>query len=148
MNMPKRLKISCVIMTVGIIIGIAISVVDLVVPLFAQNAFEGYVGEPWDKLTENRPQYGALYEHLSRASDFYWLTISIFTLLTIFFAYAKGEKWAWVALLITGILANGTNLFFGLVFSDNAGAALGMIGVCVTLFALLLPAKDIWTANH
>ena len=58
----KLLKLSWIILAVGTVVGMAISVVNIIKPLpfFLQDAFEAYIGQSWSTLVEQQPKYTRL----------------------------------------------------------------------------------------
>ena len=135
------------ILAIGTVVGIVVAVVSIINPLFTNGAFEGYTGQSWSEFAEQQPEQAALYQHLSRAGDLYWLVGAVICLFVILASYRKGEKWAWTAILTAGALAHGGTIVFGAIFSDPLGITLGIISMCVLLVALLIPAKEIWKAK-
>lgn len=145
----KLLKLSWIILAVGTVVGMAISVVNIIKPLpfFLQDAFEAYIGQSWSTLVEQQPKYAAMYEHLARECSCYWFVGSLYALFIIFAGYRQGQKWAWIALLLACILGYGSLTVFAAVYFGLAGTWLGIISLCVGLVALLLPVKEIWGAK-
>ena len=144
MEESKLLKISWIILTVNIAFGMVCSVVNIIDPIFMRSSFETYHGSDWSAFAEEQPKHAVMYEHLGRESSGYWFVGSLCVLFIIFGAYRRGEKWAWTALLLAGLLACGTFIAYSAIYDDVVGLWLGILGLCVDLVALLIPVKEIW----
>ncbi len=147
MQESKLLKISWIILAVGIVGGIVITVASIINPLLTDYVFESYTGQDWNEFTEQYPKHAALYEHYSKLGNSHSLVAYIYALFIVFASYRKGAKWAWVALLLATILGSGSVVRFEATFSGGVGLGFGTIGLCVGLVALLIPAKEIWKAK-
>ena len=147
MEDSKRLKISWMILAIGTVISIVVCIMSIINPLFTKGMFESYVGQSWSEFASEYPKHAALYQHHSRLVNCYWIAGSVFALFVILVSYRKGEKWAWAALLTVNILAQGTIIIFGAIFTDPVGIALGVISIAVVVIALLIPFKQIWAAK-
>lgn len=149
MQESKLLKISWIILTVAIAFSMVWCVwVMIVGSPFMPGIFEGYIGEPWSEFLEQQPKQAALYGHLTRLHAGDAFVGSLFALLIVSASYRKGEKWAWSGLLIGTIMSFGSIIVFASMFSDPAGIALGIVGLCIGLVALLIPVKEIWSAKE
>ena len=147
MKESKMLKISWIILTIGIAVQVILSVVGIIHPLFTKDAFESFVGESWGEFAAQQPKHAALYQHFSRMSGCLTLIICVCALFIIFAGYRKGEKWAWMVLVVATTLGWGTLIVFASMFSDPAGLKRGIVNLCGGLVVLLLPVKEIWGAN-
>lgn len=147
MKESKLLKASWTIYTVAIIIGMLVCVINIVTPLFLGGIFESYIGQSWTGFTQREPRLAILFQYLERLNACEYLLGLVGTLFIVFAAYRKAQKWAWIWLVIATVLDSGIFAVFGSIFSDPVGIALGILSLCIGLFALLLPVKEIWGAK-
>jgi len=147
MKESKLFKASWMIYAVGTIIGMIVSGVAIVTPLFIEGIFESYVGQPWIEFTQREPRLASLFQHLSRLEACDYFLGCVFALFIVFAAYRKSRRWAWLVLVITTVLGAGEFVAFGSIFSDPVGIAMGILTLCVGLIPLLLPIKEIWGAK-
>lgn len=147
MKESKLLKASWMIYAVATILGMLVSAVCIVTPLFVRGIFESYVGQSWGDFTQREPRLASLFQHLSRLESFDYFLGCVLALFIVFAAYRKGQKWAWVALVVTTVLGAAEAVVFGSIFSDPVGIAMGILTLCIGLIPLLLPVKEIWSAR-
>ena len=114
---------------------------------FLQEVFEVYTGQSWNALVEQQPKHAAMYEHLTRECSWYYFVICFHALFIVLASYRKGQKWAWVVLLFGYISTCGAVSIFGFIYIGVSGTWLGIVSLCIGLFALLLPVKEIWGAK-
>jgi len=60
----------------------------------------------------------------------------------LFKGFKQGERWAWYAFLITGILVWGYGLIVQISEGDMLNTILHVIGAALLLFGLFIPFKD------
>ena len=147
MEESKLLKISWITVTVMIALGMFIALANVIKPLpfFLQDAFEVYIGQSWSTLVEQQPKHAAMYEHLIRECSWYYFVLCFHALFIVLASYRKGEKWAWVVLLLGHTSTCGALTIFGFIYLGASGTWLGIVSLCVGLIALLLPVKVIWS---
>ena len=149
MEQSKLLKISWIIVTIGIVVAMLIALVNVIKPRpsFLQEVFEVYTGQSWSALVEQQPKHAAMYKHLTRECSWYYFVICFHALFIVLASYRKGQKWAWIVLLLGYISTCGALSIFGFIYIGASGTWLGIVSLCIGLFALLLPVKEIWGAK-
>ena len=146
MEESKKLKISWIVVAITIVVGMFLSLVNVIKPLpfFLQDVYEAYTGQSWSALVDQQPKHAALYEHFTREGSWYYFVLCFHALFIVLASYRKGQKWAWVVLLLGYISTCGALSVFGFIYVGVSGIWLGIIDLCIGLVALLLPAKEIW----
>ncbi len=147
MQNSKLLKISWILLTIGIVVGLLMCIRNIISPIFMEDIFENYMSQSWGDFLQRQPKQAFLYEHLFRLLNCMEFVCYVYALFIILAAYRIGEKWAWAALLTAAILGWGIMIVFASIFSDFDGIARGGINLCVGLVLLLLPVKVIWGAK-
>ena len=144
MEKSKLLKSSWIIYTVLLIVGMGIAVANIISPhdFFVKEQFESYTGQSWSTLIAENPKQAALYKHFIRAGACAWLPGLGSALFITLAAYRKGKKWAWMALIISTILANGTHLIHAGIIHGGVRTPYWIFWLCISLVVLLLPAKE------
>ncbi len=70
------------------------------------------------------------------------LVATIALIFILFKGFKQGERWAWYAFLITGILVWGYGLIVQIGEGDMLNTILHVIGAALLLFGLVIPFKD------
>ncbi len=111
MEQSKMLKISWILCAATQIWGIANSAVSTIRPrdYFCSDRYEDYTGQSWAEHVAEQPKQAALYEWTCRATACAWLWGAVYALYITLTGYRRGEKRAWIILLL------GTILLIGLV---------------------------------
>ena len=142
MEQSKLLKISWIIYAIAVILGMVISAVNLISPrdYFCADWYEAYTGQSWSELAAEQPKQATLYEFYCRGGACAWLSGSIYVLYITLTGYRKGEKRAWIILLLGAILATGGPVVMSLM--TDGKALFWIFWLCFDLVVLLLPARD------
>ena len=142
MKESKLLKISWVVFAIALTIGTVISAVNLISPLdfFCGGRYEAYTGQSWSVFTAEQPKQATLYEFTCRGAACAWLWGCIYALYITLTDYRKGEKRAWVILLLGAILATVGPTVMSAMTRGNT--LFWVFWLCFNLVVLLLPAKD------
>ena len=145
MEESKLLKISWKIYAAAVIVGIVISVVNIISPMdyFCSDWYEAYTGQSWSELIVEQPKHAALYEHWSRSENSVWVWGCLYALYITLTGYRKGEKRALMILLLATTLATGSPLVLYFVTTGKVDPFF-LFWLCFCLIVLLLPVKEIW----
>ena len=141
------IRISQAILAIGIIVWAIGCLVNMVDPQFTKGIFEHYVEQSWDTFVAEQPRQATLYNHLIRMAYVYWQIGAAYALFILLTNYGRRDRSAWVILLAGTIAWGCVPLIFGLVFSDPAGVWLGIVSLTVSLVALAVGAKPIWSGG-
>lgn len=66
-------------------------------------------------------------------------TVAVFFILLS--AYRKGEKWAWWAIFVVGLISWGYGLIMQIIEKDMMNLILHLVGIILLLVGVLLPLK-------
>jgi formate/nitrite transporter FocA (FNT family) len=143
MEQSKLLKISWIIYAIAVILGMVMSAVNLISSrdFFCAAPYEANTGQSWTELVAEHPKQATLYESFCRGGACAWLSGSIYALYITLTAYRKGEKRAWIILLLGAILATGGPLVMSVIRAGDA-TPWWTFWLCFDLVVLLLPVKD------
>ena len=142
MEQSKLLKISWILCAAALIWGIANSVVNTISPrdYFCGDRFEAYTGQSWEEHIAEQPKQATLFEYTCRGGACAWLWGCIYGLYITLTAYRKGDKQAWLILLLGTVLATGVPVVMAAKTSGNT--VFWLFWLCFNLVVLLLPAKE------
>jgi hypothetical protein len=138
------LKAGTIILLVLLIVAGAYSVVDFVAPWSTlEGDFRAVTGEGYDAVGESGAiAVAVLYlRHLSVLS----LTAAIASIFILLTGFRRGQRWAWWALLVTGILGWGFGTVINLLIGNTFDFATHLAGLVWLLVGLLLPIKTFFT---
>ena len=150
MQNSKLLKISWILFTIGLAVGMILTLVDIIKPQssFLQEEVEVYTGQSWSILVEQQPKHAAMYELLSRECLCYYFVLCFHALVIVLTCYRKGQMWAWILLLLGSTSTGGVMTIFGFMYLGASGAWPGIVCLCFGLIVLLLPAKEMLRAKE
>ena len=105
--------------------------------------FEAYTGQTYSDYLASNPRFAEIYIITKKLIGIMLLIIGLMIVLINEFAYRKGEKWSWFALLIAGGTAWGTFIGYK-VFIEYIGVSMltFAIGGGLFLVSIVLPAKE------
>lgn len=109
-----------------------------------ERAWEQMTGQAWSSFAASNP--AATAQHISmsaRMDGVAQLAMGALVVMIVLFAYRRGQKWSWYALLAGGII-----YWLGfLIFEIIAGGPIPwvVLGLILLIVGLALPAKDILT---
>jgi hypothetical protein len=136
----EMLKTATIILLVLLIIAGAFSVLDFVAPWNTlEGDFRAVAGESYKAVKEpGAISVSVLYlRHLCVLS----LTTTVASLFILLGGFRHGQRWAWWALLVTGILGWGFGTIINLVIGNMFDFATHLAGLVWILVGLLLPVK-------
>ena len=144
MERSRLLGVSWVSYTVFLIAAGLLTAINLVRPLdfFVGDFYEAYVGEPWSAFAAAQPKQAALYEVFNQGAAGATLSAILLGLFITLGAYRRGQRWAWIALLVGLVAASATDTLHCLMARDVVGVLFWASWLCVGLVILLLPAKE------
>ena len=147
MQGSKLLTISWKAYSVFLIIGIVLSLMNLVSPFafYLDQPFETITGESWDSFADENPKKAFAAEMIFRGGCIPTFTTLLMGLFITMTAYKKGEKWAWIALIAGLVAYNGLFLITDCIAWGVIGAVHDLFWLCIGLVILLLPVKEIWS---
>ena len=76
-----------------------------------------------------------------RHMEVFGVTATILGFFVLFAAFRKGERWAWLALLIAGFICWGFGTVVNLVVGNMFDATFFVVGLAVYLVAIFLPVR-------
>ncbi len=139
----KPLKIGSILMTGMGIFALILSILWIfITEIMFVSDFLFYTGVSFQDYLVASPVYAEFYIITKKLIGFMILAISIPMLFITHVGYQKGEKWAWLALLITGGLLWGTLLGYRIYIGYIGGSSITFVaGLVLWLLALLIPIK-------
>lgn len=105
--------------------------------------YEGVTGEPLADALAAGDKSAALWLQTKRLVGVELLATSVFMIFVVYKAFNKGEKWAWVALLIGGFITWGSLLGYKAVigyFRFHPSSLTFVIGALLYLVGIVLSA--------
>lgn len=135
------LKASTVVLLVLSIVAGAYTVVDFAAPRGTVDGdYRALTGRGYSESTDaGGVAVAVLYlRHMSVNA----LTAVLATLFILLGAYRRGQRWAWWAMLTTGLLAWGFGTGVNLVIGNAFDAATHAVGLVWLLVGLLLPVRS------
>ncbi|MFX1327598.1 MAG: hypothetical protein ACFE91_05570 [Promethearchaeota archaeon] len=106
--------------------------------------FKWYTGLAFPDYLESNPDFAKIYIINKKLIGFMLLVIGLLILLINQFAYRKGEKWSWFAILITGTIAWGTFIVYKIVIGYIGVSMITFaLGAALVLIGIIFPAKEI-----
>jgi len=134
------LKVATVILLIVLIFGGVYSLMLVFAPkMILSSGFESTTGEKLEDI-QNASYLKVMVNELMHMGALA-LAAVIANIFILFAAFRKAEKWAWWALLVTGVLAWGYGLIDNIITGDMFNSLLHLIGIVVFLVGLLLPVK-------
>lgn len=134
------LKTGTIILLVLMIVSAAYAIVDFVAPWNTlEGDFQSVTGQGYQTAGDaGAVSVAVLYlRHLSVLS----LTAVIASLFILLAAFRRGQRWAWWALLVTGVLGWGFGTGINLLIGNTFDFATHLAGLVVQLVGVLLPVK-------
>jgi hypothetical protein len=106
--------------------------------------FAAYTGQTYSSYLATNPRFAEIYIITKKLIGIMLLIIGLLILLINQYAYRKGEKWAWYALLIAGGLAWGTFIGYKLIIGYIGASMITFaVGVTLVILGLAVPSKEI-----
>ncbi|MFX1574611.1 MAG: hypothetical protein ACFFB0_17870 [Promethearchaeota archaeon] len=108
--------------------------------------FAAYTGQTYSEYLATNPKFAEIYIITKKLIGILLLVIGLMIVLINEFAYRKGEKWSWFALLIAGGTAWGTFIGYK-IYIEYIGVSMitFAIGAILFLVGIIFPAKDMLT---
>ena len=133
-------KVATVILLIVLIFGGVYSLMLVFAPKMAlSGGFEGITGEKLEDI-QNASYLKVMVSDVMHMGAI-GLAATISCIFILFAAFRKAEKWAWWALLITGVIAWGGGLIETIVSGDMFNSLLHLIGLVIFLVGLFIPVK-------
>ena len=133
-------KISTVILIVLFALAAGYSFVSIVVPTFVlEEDFRAITGKSYQDVLP--PEAVRVSVSHIRHMEVFGLTTTIAGFFILFSGFRKGEKWAWWAMLVVGIIAWGYGAVINVLNGNTFDSAVFLVGLVVFLVALFLPVK-------
>jgi len=106
--------------------------------------FAWYTGQTYQEYLESNPDFAKIFIITKKLIGFMLLTIGLLILLINQYAYRKGEKWSWFAILIAGSIAWGTFIIYKIVIGYIGVSMITFaLGAALVLLGIIFPVKDI-----
>ncbi len=137
----RLLRIGWIVMLILGVWWVICGITMIAAPEVAVRApFESSTGQSWESfVAANTP---ATIDHINWAYTTHatkQIAEGALIILIALYAYRRGQKWSWYALLIFGLIIWVTMLFSG------ANPMIPVISLVLLVIALAVPAKDILT---
>jgi hypothetical protein len=134
------LKAGTIVLLVLFIVSAAWSIVDIVVPSFTlEGDFQAVTGESYDGVLAGGPLFIAkLYLRHMGVTAF---AVSIAAVFILLGAFRKAERWAWWALLATGVIVLGFGTAVNLAIANWFDFVTHAVVLAWLLAGLLIPVK-------
>ncbi|UCE09029.1 MAG: hypothetical protein JSW61_08530 [Candidatus Thorarchaeota archaeon] len=108
--------------------------------------FLAYTGQTYADYLAANPVFAEIYIITKRLVGFVLLGVALQILFITKYGYEKGEKWAWVALLIAGGLLWGTLIGYRAFIGYLGGSTIAFVaGAVLYALGILIPAREIWS---
>jgi uncharacterized membrane protein len=114
--------------------------------LIAESTLEARTGETFASVQETDVADVIIVQ--SRHLGVFAFTTTIALIFILFVGFRKGEKWAWWAFLVTGIIVWGYGLIVQLSEGDVMNTILHLIGAGLLLLGLLIPIKEFFVKGE
>lgn len=142
-NQKSSLRIAFVLLLVVNILAVAYTILVVGLPdFFIKKSCPGYTGQPWTDLAAASPGAAAYIRALTRKVGGLGLVLSLGSLIVLFGAFKKRERWVWVYFLIAVTGGWLVNLIFHIFSKSPMGLAMSLLGIGVVILALIITAKD------
>ena len=106
--------------------------------------FAAYTGQDYFDYLASSPRFAEMYIITKKLIGIMLLVIGLMILLINQYAYRKGEKWSWYALLIAGGTAWGAFIGYKIIIGYIGVSMMTFaIGAALLLVGIALPAKEI-----
>jgi len=106
--------------------------------------FLAFTGQSYADYLASSPEPAELYIVTKKLWGVMMLLISLLIIFITKKSYSKGEKWAWYALLTTGIMLWGSLIGYRVVIGYVAPSIVTFVlGTALFVIGIALPAKEI-----
>jgi len=122
---------------------VALSWISITKIMFVSD-FEGVTGEPLAEALDRGFKPAVLWLHTKRLVGIQLLAVSVLTVFVVYRAFNRGEKWAWYALLASGLITWGSLIGYKAMigyFSLTASSMTFIIGAVLLVAGMALSAK-------
>ncbi|MDI6822296.1 MAG: hypothetical protein QMD66_05510 [Actinomycetota bacterium] len=130
--------IAALIMAIWILLGGIL--MDIIMPTAG---FESYTGQAWSDFASANPRLADLYRADHREIGCLALCIATLIIGIVLTGYRRGERWAWLTLLVAGIFGWGGVLVTSIIAGKTFVLVTGSIGTVLFAIAILVPARVI-----
>lgn len=110
---------------------------------FLASEFEGYTDQGWEAFSASNPRAISFFLLEGTQMGLFMIALSVMAIAVTWFAYRKGERWAWYLFLFTNTLAMGGSLTTNLPTGDLGVIILVAVFLLTGYVALALGAKAI-----
>jgi len=134
------LKVSTIILLIVLVFGGLYSLMLIFAPkIILSSGFEITTGEKLEDISKTSYLKVMVNEMMHMGA--LGLAAVVSCIFILFAAFRKAEKWAWWAMLITGVIAWGYGFVENIITGDILNSLLHLIGLVIFLVGLLLPVK-------
>ena len=134
------LKIAIIILLIMLVFGGVYSLMLIFVPkMVLSSGFESTTGEKLADI-QNASYLKVMVSEMMHMGAL-GLAATISCIFILFTAFRKAEKWAWWAVLITGVIAWGYGFIENIITGDMLNSVMHLIGLVIFLVGVLLPVK-------
>jgi hypothetical protein len=134
------LKVATIILLIMLLFGGVYSLMLIFAPkLILSSSFETTTGEKLEDISKTSYLKVMVNEMMHMGA--LGVAAVVPCIFILFTAFQKAEKWAWWAILITGVIAWGYGFVESTITGDMLNSLLHLIGLVIFLVGLLLPVK-------
>jgi len=106
--------------------------------------FKWYTGQTYASYLASNPEFAEIYIITKKLIGFILLGNGILIIYITQKVYRQGEKWAWYALLVGGIINWGTFIIYKIYIGYLGGSMITFVfGALLLILGLAFPAKEI-----
>jgi len=107
--------------------------------------FAAYTGTTYNSYLNSDRFFAEIYIITKKLIGFILLAIGLIIIMINQFAYRKGEKWSWFALLIAGGISWGTFIGYKIMIGYIGTSMITFaLGTALLLVGLLIPIKELF----
>ncbi len=134
------IKFSTIVIAVLFALSSVYSIVVLIDPtIVLEGDFRAVTGKDYrEVLDSDTVRVSSLH---IRHMEVFGVTATILAFFILFAGFRKGEKWAWVALLVAGVICWGYGAVVNLVVGNMFDSTFFIVGLVVHLVAVFLPVR-------
>jgi hypothetical protein len=143
-NQKNSTRIGVVLLLVMSILAIAYTILVVGYPdFFIKRSCPGYTGQAWIDLAAASPGAAVYIRAMQRQVGGFGLVLTLGTLIVLFGAFKRGERWAWVYFLVAATGGWLVNIIYHIFSKSPLGLAMNLVGIGVVILALIITAKDL-----
>jgi len=141
------IKTATILILITLVFAGAYALVTVALPEVIEGlTFKAVTGERIESVADR--DFQRAYRIVSRHEGLFALTSVIPTFFILFTGFRKRERWAWWAILVTGLLAWGYGIGDSFSHGGYINFSLHIFGVVFLIAGLLLPVKEFFCKTN